>query len=92
MPTRNVVLTEHQVTVIESLVPSGRYRSASEVLRLIEQRESEDAARLEALRQAARIGVEALERGDYKSFDAFEELERHLVDLGETAIAEDSGR
>jgi antitoxin ParD1/3/4 len=33
MPTRNVVLTEHQEEMIESLVRSGRYQNASEVLR-----------------------------------------------------------
>lgn len=59
MPTRNVVLTEHQEGLIETLVRSGRYQNASEVLReglrLIERRESEDAAKLTALREAATI-------------------------------------
>jgi len=44
MPTRNLVLTDHQHQVIESLVGSGRYQNASEVLRdglrLVEQREA----------------------------------------------------
>jgi antitoxin ParD1/3/4 len=43
MPTRNVVLTEHQESFIGKLVGSGRYRNASEVLReslrLMERRE-----------------------------------------------------
>ncbi|HMD65644.1 MAG TPA: type II toxin-antitoxin system ParD family antitoxin [Stellaceae bacterium] len=96
MPTKNVVLTEHHVKVIEGLVRSGRYQNASEVLReglrLIEQREAEDAVRLEALRQAAQIGIEAFERGDYRSFKSFTELERHLVDAGETVIVRHNGR
>jgi antitoxin ParD1/3/4 len=50
MPTRNVVLTDHQQQLIESLVDSGRYQNASEVLRdglrMVEQREAEDAAKL----------------------------------------------
>ena len=33
MPTRNVVLTERQETLIEALVQSGRYQNASEVMR-----------------------------------------------------------
>ena len=33
MPTRNVVLTKHQEKLIETLVGSGRYQNASEVLR-----------------------------------------------------------
>lgn len=27
MPTRNVVLTDHQATLVEQLVTSGRYQS-----------------------------------------------------------------
>jgi len=61
MPTRNVVLTDHQADLVERLVASGRYQNASEVLReglrLIESREMEERARLEALRDAARVGV-----------------------------------
>ncbi|MDF1488069.1 type II toxin-antitoxin system ParD family antitoxin [Tessaracoccus caeni] len=60
MPTRNVVLSDHQHHLVESLVSSGRYQNASEVLRdglrLIEQREREEAAKLHALRLAADIG------------------------------------
>jgi antitoxin ParD1/3/4 len=93
VPTKNVVLTEHHVKVIEGLVRSGRYQNASEVLReglrLVEQREAEDAARLEALRQAAQIGIDAFERGDYRSFESFTELERYLVGAGETVIVGD---
>jgi Arc/MetJ-type ribon-helix-helix transcriptional regulator len=33
MPTRNVILSEHQQQLVESLVQSGRYQNASEVLR-----------------------------------------------------------
>ena len=54
MPTRNVVLTDHQAHVVEQLVSSGRYQNASEVLRdglrLVEKREAEDALRLAACR------------------------------------------
>ena len=43
MPTRNVVLSDHQNELVEGLVQSGRYQNASEVLReglrLIEGRE-----------------------------------------------------
>ena len=65
MPTRNVVLTERQEALLEALVKSGRYQNASEVLRdglrLVEQREAEDAGKLKALRAAARAGL-ALQR------------------------------
>jgi|GEM_PF-1260581 len=53
-PTRNVVLTEHQEAFIGELVRSGRYSNASEVLReslrLMERRESLEAAKLDYLR------------------------------------------
>ncbi len=43
MPTRNVVLTEHQSALIDRLVAEGRYQNASEAmregLRLVEERE-----------------------------------------------------
>lgn len=54
MPTRNVVLTEHQEAFIGELVGSGRYQNASEVLReslrLMERRESLETAKLDYLR------------------------------------------
>ncbi len=60
MPTRNVVLSDHQQQFVETLVRSGRYQNASEVLReglrLIEDRERHEEAKLKALKQAARLG------------------------------------
>lgn len=48
MPTRNVVLSDHQSELVEELISSGRYQNASEVLqeglRLVEQRGLADAA------------------------------------------------
>ncbi|TCR94787.1 type II toxin-antitoxin system ParD family antitoxin [Rhizobium sp. BK418] len=74
MSTRNVVLTEHHEAVIDRLVKSGRYQNASEVmregLRLIEQREAYDAAKLEALREAARIGFTDLDEGRFADVPA----------------------
>jgi Arc/MetJ-type ribon-helix-helix transcriptional regulator len=53
MPTFKVLLTDHQVVLIERLVISERYQSIDEVLseglRLIESAEAQAAARLEAL-------------------------------------------
>ena len=91
MPTRNVVLTERQEELIEALVKSGRYQNASEVLRdglrLVEQREAEDAGRLKALRAAARVGVNALDRGEFKEFRNIEDLQAYLNDLSEKVIS-----
>jgi len=91
MPTRNVVLTERQADLIETLVESGRYQNASEVLRdglrLVEQREAEDTSRLKALRAAARLGVGALDQGDFKEFRNTEDLQAYLNDLAEKVIS-----
>lgn len=69
MATRNVVLSDHQHAMVEELVRSGRYQNASEVLRaglrLVEQQEREDAARLLALQAAAERGWADLSAGRY---------------------------
>lgn len=90
MPTRNVVLTEHHESVIESLVRSGRYHNASEVLReglrLVEDREAREAAKLEALQAAARLGFSDLDNGRYR--DLIEgDLDGYVAELGQRAIA-----
>lgn len=58
MPTRNVNLTEPLDRFIQVGVNSGRVSNASEVvregLRLLEQREQEDKAKLEWLRATAK--------------------------------------
>ena len=91
MPTRNVVLTERQEKLIETLVESGRYQNASEVLRdglrLVEQRDAEDSAKLEVLREAARAGVAALDRGEFKEFENIEDLQSYLNDLSDKVIS-----
>jgi antitoxin ParD1/3/4 len=91
MPTRNVVLTDHQANMVEQLVTSGRYQNASEVLReglrLVEQREAEGASRLEALRSAVQIGIDDIQAGRFQSFDSKESLRTHLKLLTAKVIA-----
>lgn len=69
MATRNVVLSQHQQELVESLVTSGRFQNASEVLRaglrLLERQELEDSERLAALREAAAVGWADLAAGRY---------------------------
>ena len=83
MPTRNVVLTDHQADLIERLVTSGRYQNASEVLReglrMIETCDADEQARLEALRAAVQVGIDDIEAGRYRDFDSFEAMKRHLI-------------
>jgi antitoxin ParD1/3/4 len=92
MPTRNVVLTEHHEKVICDLVASGRYQNASEVLReglrLIEERDARDAAKLKLLKEAARAGFAEFDTGRFIELedDAIEEM---IGDLGRQARGED---
>jgi antitoxin ParD1/3/4 len=91
MPTRNVVLTEHQAALVENLVAGGRYQNASEVLReglrLIETRESEDALRLKALQAAVQVGLADSAACRYADFNSSESLTNHLKSLAKKAIA-----
>jgi antitoxin ParD1/3/4 len=92
MPTRNVVITNHYAAMIERLVDCGEYQNASEVLReglrLLEQRDEERRAKLAALREAAKIGFEAIDMGRYRDLDSSEELREHLQLLAREALSE----
>lgn len=91
MPTRNVFLSEHFDAYIASGIDSGRYSNASEVvrdgLRLLEQRDAEDHARVEWLRGAAQEGIDSLDRGEGKSFGSMNEMADHIRQLGHKASA-----
>ena len=91
MPTRNVVLTDHQNLFVEQLVSSGRYQNASEVLReglrLVERIDQENAARLSALKEAIRVGERDLEAGRYSTYETTGELKDHLDTLSDQLIS-----
>jgi antitoxin ParD1/3/4 len=91
MPTRNIVLTEHQAALVERLVASGRYQNASEVLReglrLIERLAAEEQARLDALRNAANIGIADMEAGRYRHFDTAAGFRSFLSALAEETVS-----
>jgi antitoxin ParD1/3/4 len=85
MPTRNVVLSEHQHDFVERLLQSGHYQNASEVLReglrLVEERHRIEDAKLKALRQAARKGWQDIAAGHFTDV-ADEQLEDFIGQLG----------
>lgn len=85
MATRNVVLSRHQHELVESLVSSGRYQNASEVLRaglrLLERQETEEAVKLAALREAAEKGWADLASGRYDDLTD-EDLDDFIGQLG----------
>jgi antitoxin ParD1/3/4 len=69
MPTRNVNLTPQMDRLVETKIRNGQYANASEViragLRALEEDEREDAARIDALREAINAGeASGLAKGD----------------------------
>ncbi|ESQ87544.1 hypothetical protein ABAC460_19650 [Asticcacaulis sp. AC460] len=82
MPTRNINLTPHYDDLVADYVTSGRYQNASEViregLRLMEARDAEMTARLEALRSAVDVGIADIEAGRFREFASGTELSAYL--------------
>ena len=94
MPTRNINLTPQMDKFVGSRIKRGLYANASEVLReglrLVENREVEEATKLETLRAAAQLGGSALERGEFKEFPNGLALLAHLNKIANKA-ASDTG-
>ncbi len=92
MPTRSVELTEHFEEFITASVSSGRFGDANETveqgLRLLEEREREDAAKLEWLRAAVKEGFDAIDRSDYVTVNSAEELTALIDGIYDEALAE----
>ena len=81
MPSRNINLTDHYDTYLSEVLASGRYKNASEVvragLRLLEQQQVEEDAKIEALRAAVDLAVDDYQNGhmnlmkDERDIDCF---------------------
>jgi antitoxin ParD1/3/4 len=89
MPTRNVNLTDHYDHFVESLIGSGRYKNASEVmragLRLLEREAKEDEEKLAALRGLAAEGFDSLDRGEGATLEGERQLADYIKYVGERA-------
>ncbi len=88
MPTRNVVLTQHQADLIDRLVTEGRYQNASEVMRAGLRLVEDEHAKLEALRDAINVGLADSASGRYRTFETEEELDAFV----KSQIAKGSSR
>ncbi len=92
MPTRSVELTEHFEEFITASVSSGRFGDANQIvgegLRLLEEREREDDAKLEWLPAAAKEGFDAIDRGDYLTVNSAEELTALIDRIYDEALTE----
>lgn len=91
MPARNVSLTAHFADFLDRSVESGRFSNASEVvregLRLLEQRQREEALKIEALRAAVDVGLEDVRQGRIVRLAA-DEVTAYVAELGRTAEPE----
>ncbi len=91
MATHNIILTERESALIESLVQSGRYENSSEALReglrLLEDRERRDVSKIGPLRAAIDVGLADFERGDVKEFADVAQLIEHLKSVAAEARA-----
>ena len=89
MATRIVVLSQHQHELVESLVKSGRYQNASEVLReglrLLQREQAEEVAKVAVLRKAAEQGWSDLASGRFDEVDD-ESLDDFVGQLGLHAV------
>ena len=69
MPDININLPNHEAEYVKGKVHSGQYGSADEAihegLRLLEEREQEDRAKLDILRREVLKGAEECDRGDF---------------------------
>ncbi len=79
----NVSLTPELETFVSNKVLSGRYTSASEVireaLRLLEEQDQDRAAQLAAFNQELKRRIEAADRGEFITAEEFEaRLKRKL--------------
>ena len=80
----NISLTPELEKYVHKQVASQRYQTASEVIRqairMMQQAEAYDKAKLEALRQDIQIGLDHLDRGEYiESKDLSVERIRNLA-------------
>ena len=85
MPTRNVHLTEHFDAFIASRIADGSYSNASEAvragLRLLEQQEKEDGAKLAWLRNTAEEAFAAFDRGEGVVLDGAEGIDSFMNEV-----------
>lgn len=78
MPTRNVVLTDHQSEFVDALVASGRYQNASEVLRDGLRRIERDELEWERVKAGVLEGLAQVERGEFAEGTPEEIFDRAL--------------
>ena len=94
MGTMNISLTPQLEKLVQDRVRSGRYTSASEVmreaLRLLEAHDQEREARLAQLRTDVHAGLQQLDAGEASPFDAV--AAGRIKQRGRLKLAESKGK
>jgi antitoxin ParD1/3/4 len=49
--------------------------------------DNDEARKLQRLQEAVRVGIDAIERGEFTQFESMDDLERHLNAVAEKALA-----
>jgi antitoxin ParD1/3/4 len=92
MPTRNVNLTDYHDEFVNELVTSGKFSSASEVMRagfrMLEQQAREEDEKLALLRSMASEAFDALDQGQGIVIQSDEELAEFIGRIGHQAAEE----
>ncbi len=88
MPTRNVVLTDHQEDFVTGLVESGRYQNASEALRAGLRLLERDEAEMAAFRERIMIGYRQVKSGKFAEGTGEEAMRRAFQRARDTWEAE----
>ena len=88
MPKRNVNLTDHYDSFIETNITAGRFSNASEVIRaglhLLEREEAEEKAKLEWLRGITENAFHSLDQGEGIELTSADSIDSFVSD----AVAE----
>ncbi len=81
----NVSLGEKWEAFIAQCVESGRYLSASEVvrdaMRLLEEQEVLRLRRLDEMRKEVQLGIDAMERGEFTELANEQELQKFFENI-----------
>ena len=92
MPQRNVSLSEPQDLFIENSVATGRFRTADEAvgeaLRLLEEKDHEDAEKLQWLKTAADAAWATFDRGEYVTLSSDEQISNYVREVSKHALDE----
>jgi antitoxin ParD1/3/4 len=92
MSVSKIVVTKEQRQRVGALVGAGLFESEHDVLNealaLVEAKQARHAEKVEALVDAAQVGIDDIEAGRFQSFNTPEELEAFILKTFDEGVAE----